>query len=101
MLDRVASEDESRLDEFAGRLRRLGKAGDPASKEVKSVPRQRRDQAVLGSIQAVDGAGRRTNRLRDASDRERVRPVVLDDPLGRREQRYRGAFIVLTGSAHP
>lgn len=58
------------------------------------------NQPVLCAEEAVDSPGRGARFSRHAADRECIRSVLLDDPLGSGEQRIGGALIVFTWPAH-
>src|SRR5260370_35986103 len=88
------------LDEVGRRVLARWQRADPGAEHHERPVCERGDQSVLGAEQAVDRARGRLRLLGDPPQRQAIRPVRLDHPLGRVEQRLGGLLVVHFPAAH-
>ena len=101
VFDSEATEDgDAGLDQVGGRIGCRRERRDRGPEELEGSRPERDDEAPLRPEEAVDGAGRRPDLVRDSAHRESLESIALDDPLGRVEQRARGSFCVSSRTAH-
>ena len=95
-----AEGSHARGDEIRGRIVGAGHRVDGVAQHVEQARCEGFEQARLRSEDAVDGARRRADLLRDGTHGRRVGAVHVDQPFGRVEERDPGAGVVLLGAAH-
>ena len=77
-----------------------GHGVDRLAQHLEQAAGERLEQALLGAEDAVHGAGGRADGVGHRPDRCRVGALLVDQPLGRVEQRLPGRVAVLPGSSH-
>lgn len=101
MFDRETAEDrDSGFDEVGGWVVCSRQLIDRCAEHLKRTSPEGDKQTVLGTEQAVNGAGGRPDVVSQPPDRETFETGRENDPLGCIEQRARGSFVVLSRASH-
>src|SRR6185436_7211403 len=98
--DERAVHRDRQLDEILNRVVGTGKPVDLLIEQPKRLAHQGRDQAILGSEEAVDGPDGGVSFIRHGPDRDRVRTSRHHDPFSGVEKRSRRQLIVLPRPPH-